>query len=236
VRAALVYQWTGETWVVPSVGMEFVWIWRMRMWVGKYEVTNGEYRKKEPRHITGPFGKHEQNRDRQPVMYVNWDNACAYAKWLTERERAAGRLPEDMRYRLPTEDEFMKYAQCGTRREFPWGKDWPPKSGKAGNYLGAEAGVDRTFADALKFADYRDGHIVSCDVEESWANPWGLYGVGGNAYECCAADTKPKQAFGDWRGGCWYFSARSYLTCAAGISGTASSRGYYNGFRLVLAR
>ncbi|MBT3287757.1 MAG: hypothetical protein HN380_10465, partial [Victivallales bacterium] len=95
---------------------------------------------------------------------------------------------------------------------------------------------DRKFADALKFADYRDGHIVSCDVEESWANPWGLYGVGGNAYECCAADTKPKQAFGDWRGGCWYFSARSYLTCAAGIDGVASSRGYYNGFRLVLAR
>ncbi len=42
-----------RNWRSPSTGMEFVWIPQMEMWVGKYEVTNEEYRKKEPEHDSG---------------------------------------------------------------------------------------------------------------------------------------------------------------------------------------
>ena len=230
VRDALTYLWTGEDWTVPEIGMEFVWIKPLKMWVGKYETTNGEYRKKEPRHDSKEYRGHSLNGDRQPVVFVNWDDAVAYAAWLTERERAAGRLPDGLRYRLPTEDEFLAYAQCGSGREYPWGRNWPPRSGQAGNYSGQESVLEK------KIPGYNDGHPVTCDVEKSWANPWGLYGVGGNVWEICAEDTAMKQSFGAWRGASWNYDYLDYLRCAYRDDFDASYRDDGDGFRLVLSR
>jgi serine/threonine-protein kinase len=220
----------GQPWTVPEVGMEFVWIKPMNLWVGKYEMTNGEYRKKEPGHDSKTYDGLDLNGDRQPVVVVGWGDACAYAEWLTERERAAGRLPTGLRYRLPTEDEFMVYAQCGDGREYPWGNEWPPKSGQAGNYSGEES------AWKGRLAGYLDGHPATCVVEKSWANPWGLYGVGGNVWEGCASDTNPKPTFGGWRGACWAASPQELLRCACRFPyGNASSKSPFTGFRLVLS-
>jgi formylglycine-generating enzyme required for sulfatase activity len=221
---------TGKDWTVPEIGMEFVWIRQLNLWVGKYEVTNGEYRRKEPRHDSKAFENHTLNGDRQPVVEVNWDDAVAYAAWLTERERAAGRLPAGMRYRLPTENEFLAYAQCGDGREYPWGSHWPPRNGQAGNYSGQEsAWRDRVLG-------YNDGHPVTCNVEESWTNPWGLYGVGGNVWEICARDAVPGQSFGAWRGASWRDSIRSYAECFLRFDCVASNQCEGNGFRVVLSR
>jgi formylglycine-generating enzyme required for sulfatase activity len=70
------------------------------------------------------------------MVRVSYEDAVAYCEWLTERERAAGRLPEGYRYRLPDGDEWTRYAQCGTNRQYPWGDSMPPTRG---NYSGAEA-------------------------------------------------------------------------------------------------
>ena len=56
----------GQNWTSPSTGMEFVWIEQMGLWVGKFEVTNGEYRRKEPRHDSRSYGSRSLNHDRQP--------------------------------------------------------------------------------------------------------------------------------------------------------------------------
>ena len=81
-----------------------------------------------------------------PVVKVNWFDAVAFCKWLTEKERAEGLLDETQSYRLPTDLEWS--AAAGLSREngstpelrdgkvrnvFPWGTEWPPPPG-AGNY------------------------------------------------------------------------------------------------------
>ena len=220
-----------QDWTVPDLGMAFVWIAQLKMWVGKYEVTNGEYRVFKPGHDSKDYKEHSLNGERQPVVYVNFDDACDYAKWLTDRERAAGRLPDELRFRLPTKDEWLAFAQCGDGREYPWGGEYPPRSGQAGNYSGQESAYKG------KIDGYTDGHAVACDVSESWKNPWGLYGVGGNVWECCAKQADIKQPFGAWRGASWYCDFGVSLRCSyrfLGIGGSCRDVNY--GFRLVLSR
>lgn len=220
----------GKAWTSPVTGMEFVWISALKSWVGKYEVTNGEYRKKEPGHDSKDYKGNSLNGDRQPVVYVNFDDAVAYAKWLTERDRAAGHIPEGYAYRLPTKDEFTAFVQCGDGREYPWGNEWPPLSGRSGNYCGQETkGITGSM-----IGGYSDNAIVTCNVEQSWANPWGLYGVGGNVWECTTAT--PNGAFDAWRGASWGHSGQGYLRCSVRVDYNASYRGYFFGFRLVLFR
>jgi formylglycine-generating enzyme required for sulfatase activity len=217
--------------------MEFVWMPALKMWVGKYEVTNGEYRKNKPLHNSGSFQGLSLNGDRQPVAMVNFDDAKSYAEWLTEKERQAGRLPADYRYRLPSEQEWLTFAQCGDGREYPWGNNWPPQSGQAGNY--ADMTAKQAYNSSVIINGYTDGHAVSCDVEQSWGNPWGLYGVGGNVWEATASGEN-NASFGAWLGACWNDAPQVFLRCS-GFSGPrhdtgiALGRGICWGFRLVLA-
>ena len=232
VEKALAYPFPDTDWTAPDLGMEFVWIPAMEMWVGKYEVTNAEYRAYKPDHDSKNHHGYNLNADRQPVVYVNFDDAKAYAAWLSERERAAGRLPVGFHYRLPREDEWTTFAQCGDGREYPWGNDWPPKYG---NYYGKEvpwAKEDETFR------DYRDGFPVTCPVEQSGRNDWGLFGVGGNVFEGTA--TRQGDGFGAWRGACWDGGNQpAALRCIGrwipGPKG-AAQRDEVSGFRLALSR
>jgi len=220
----------GQPWTSPSTGMEFVWIEKLGMWVGKYEVTNREYRKKSPDHDSKEYKGHSLNGDRQPVVYVSFDDAKAYAQWLTEQDRRSGRLPAGFRYRVPSEKEWVTFAQCGDGREYPWGDNWPPRSGQAGNYS------DSASALSYKIDGYNDGYPVTCDVAKSWANPWGLYGVGGNVWEACVADSSGG-SFGAWRGASWFYSFQVYLRCSYRYDFFGPSFRYYSyGFRLVLSR
>lgn len=211
--------------------MEFVWVEALKMWVGKYEVTNGEYRKKETGHNSQSHEGYSLDGDRQPVVQVNFDDAMAYAKWLTRKDQAAGELTAGYRYRLPSDTEWMAFAQCGDGREYPWGDNWPPKNGQAGNYDDETA-----FESGRVEGGYRDGHPVTSDVGESWANPWGLYGVGGNVWELAAEDSSGS-SFGAWRGASWYDYLQIGLRCSTRVDRfRGSGRRNYIGFRLVLSR
>ena len=103
------------------------------------------------------------------------------------------------------------------------------RSGQSGNYSGEES------AWRGKVIGYNDGHPVTCDVEQSGANPWGLFGVGGNVWEGCAADTSPEAPFAAWRGGCWGASTQEFIRCEGQFSQNAAARSGFIGFRLVLA-
>src|SRR4030095_15296150 len=55
-------------------------------------------------------------RGRRPVIYVSWQDAVEYAKWLSGQ---TGR-----RYRLPTEAEWEYAARGGKETAYWWGNDW----------------------------------------------------------------------------------------------------------------
>lgn len=44
----------------------------------------------------------EQNGD-HPVVFVNWNDARAFCKWLTDAERKSGHIKPNQHYRLPTD-------------------------------------------------------------------------------------------------------------------------------------
>src|SRR4029077_6039070 len=59
----------------------------------------------------------------RPVDEPTWHDATNYCATLTQRERAAGRIPSDSRYRLPTEAEWEYACRGWTSTRFSYGDD-----------------------------------------------------------------------------------------------------------------
>lgn len=77
-------------------------------WLLDHEVTQGEFRnlvRHNPSRLQG-----DSNR---PVEQVSWSEAMAFCNELTWRDREAGRIRGDQRYRLPTESEWEYAARAG---------------------------------------------------------------------------------------------------------------------------
>lgn len=211
----------GLPWFSPSSRMEFVWIEALDLWVGKFEVTNGQYRRFRPAHDSGRFQTHSLNSVHQPAVEVGFQDAIAFAAWLNQQD---ARVLGDLRYRLPSEDEWQTYAQCGDSRAYPWGDRMPPRFG---NYHGREGAETWD-----KITDYNDTHPVSAPVDDSGENGWGLFGVGGNVWELTASPSR--NTFSAWRGASWADGVDFTLRCDTRDDGSGSSA-CVNGFRLVLA-
>jgi len=207
--------------------MEFQWIEALGSWVGKYEVTNEQFKRFREDHWSGRFQGEALDDDAQPVVKISQPDAVAFSRWLTRREIEAGRLRTGWRYRLPLEREWMIFAQCGDDREFPWGAQWPPSRG---NYADKTLG-SRTWADE-HIREYDDGYRVSCAVHHSGKNDWGLYGVGGNVWEWMQEFAGGKAVV---RGGAWNRAAPEHLACRVRVTFEPTDKDPTIGFRLVLA-
>jgi formylglycine-generating enzyme required for sulfatase activity/serine/threonine protein phosphatase PrpC len=89
--------------------------------ISKYEITFSEY--DQFANATGrklPDNLY-MDRDTSPVIFVSWDDAYNYAKWLTEQT--------GHKYRLPSEAEWEYAASGGQQASFWWGFNEEP--GKA---------------------------------------------------------------------------------------------------------
>jgi formylglycine-generating enzyme required for sulfatase activity len=102
-------------------------------------------------------------RGNRPVINVNWEDAKAYAEWLS---RKTGRT-----YRLPSEAEREYVTRAGTWTPFWWGSSISPNQA---NYNG-----NYTYAGGPK-GEYRQRTVP---VDSFAANPWGLFNVHGNVWE-----------------------------------------------------
>ncbi len=194
-------------------------------WMSVHEVTQAEYQSQTGSNPS--FFPGDLNR---PVERVSWNEAMLFCQTLTFSERAAGRLPVDWSYRLPTEAEWEFSCRAGPRTtRFSYGDDL---SGAALANYGWYSGnaLDTTHP-----------------VEQKLANPWGLMDMHGNVREWCldwfgvypgGSVTDPKgPATGSFRvirGGGWFSDASNCRSADHG-SGEPDSKSSDCGFRVVLA-
>jgi hypothetical protein len=191
-------------------------------WLGKYEVTQGEYASmmgKNPSHFPG-----DTNR---PVEKVKHFEAVAYCSAVTKREQEAGRLPPGWTYRLPTEAEWEYACRAGTTNLFSFGNS-------------------ATNADQYAWTQ-ENSESITHPVGQKRPNPWGLYDIHGNVWEWCsdwfapypaAALTNPagptQGKFKVFRGGGWNNDA-DFARSANRFMMSPSNGIYFVGFRIALS-
>ncbi len=114
--------------------------------------------------------------DDLPVVNISWNDAVAYAAWLSQR---TGRP-----YRLPSEAEFEYALRGGTTTRYWWGDGVPDD--KLENLTGSRdrSRSGRRWNNA--FRGYGDGYWGPAPVMSFAANPFGLYDIGGNVSEWVA--------------------------------------------------
>lgn len=207
--------------------IEFVWIEDMQMWFGKYEITNGQYKRFNPEHDSGFRYAFTLNGDKQPAVMVNWTQAKAFAGWLNENFMK--NMPDGYVFRLPTESEWETAAKCGDRRIYPWGEAWPPKYG---NY--SDTTAKQSFPkDWQGLNDYTDNYAVTCPVSLSGKNEWDIYGLAGNVWEWCEDWYDTTRRYRSRRGACWDFDRKPSTRIDSRGFDRPDTRCPTVGFRLV---
>jgi formylglycine-generating enzyme required for sulfatase activity len=115
---------------------------------------------------------------------------------------------------------------------YPWGKQWPPPKG-AGNYCGAES---KPWADEV-IEGYDDGYAHTSPVGSFAPNKFGLYDMGGNAWQWCEDWYDTEQRYRVLRGASWYeFSPFNLLSSARYYGGAPDGRCNGGGFRCVIGK
>ena len=166
--------------------------------------------------------------DANPVTCVSWNDAQAFAEWLSRKDGGS--------YRLPTEAEWEYAARAGTMTPFYTGDCL--STGKA-NYNGNYPGK------ICSKGTYRQ---KTTPVGAFSPNGWGLYDMHGNVWEWChdwygdypsGSVTNPEGpssgAYRVYHGGSWPNDAR---TCRSALRFWRLP-GYQNfnlGFRLARAQ
>jgi len=229
-----------------SLGMKFVPLGSIRISVWETRVQDYEV-------FSRATGHHYESADfpqgpTHPVVRVNWFDANAFCKWLTDKEHDDNLLDDRQVYRLPTDLEWSMavglpnesgatpQARDGqVKNEFPWGKQWPPPSG-AGNY--ADRSAKRRGGAAIE--NYNDNFATTAPVGSFKPNSLGIYDLGGNVWEWCADSYKGSGsvAIRDWgvlRGGSWATSNRLEMQSSYRNVVDRNERDVIYGFRCVLA-
>jgi len=156
------------------------------------------------------FDNPDYNQGDQPVVGVSFNDAVAYAEWLSAQT--------GHQYRLPTEEEWEKAARGGKSTIYPWG-DASPEENKNANYKG-----NGSFTAPSPVGSFENGK-----------NEWGLVDMAGNVWEWTTSSHSkdPATTMHIVKGGSWMDGPTDLrISNYRDIDG---SKGYPDvGFRLVM--
>ncbi|MBP8018890.1 MAG: SUMF1/EgtB/PvdO family nonheme iron enzyme [Hylemonella sp.] len=205
--------------------------------IGKYEVTQGQFAAfvADSRYDAGnscyvpadgkwgsKTGHNWQNpnfsqTDRDPVACVNWNDAQAFAQWLTQKTGQS--------YRLPTEAEWEYACRGGKQQQYCGSEDI---NAVAWYYQNSEA---KTQAVGQKAANGFGLYDMSGNVWEWVQDGWyGSYqGAPNDGSERTAGANTSKRVL---RGGAWSLSAK-FARAAIRINPSSDLRYSNSGFRLA---
>jgi len=188
--------------------------------LGKYEVTFAQYDA-----FAAATGRDKPSdsgwgRGNRPVIYVSWEDAQAYANWLSELT--------GLRFRLPSEAEWEYAARAGTTTEYSWGNEPGGNQANCGS-------------------DCQDDFHNTAPVGSFQPNAFGLFDMHGNVWESVqdnwhedysgAPTDGSVWAGGDasrrvLRGGSWNYAAR-YLRASYRYFDAPTLRSSFGGFRVA---
>ena len=170
--------------------------------MGVFEVTNEQFEQFDPKHkkLRGKL-KFSNNND-EAVVFVNWNEAAAFCRWLSKKEG----LP----YRLPTEAQWEYACRGGNHADYSFGDN----AEQLGDYAWY----------------YDNSDNKKHPVGQKKPNSWRLCDMHGNVFEWCRdwyqselpGDSDPevkKEALSRvLRGGCWLSVAARCRSahCSAG--------------------
>ena len=137
------------------------WCWTLEN--GKWESRNGR----------GWRNPGFDQGGRHPVACVSWDDAQAYAAWLS---RQTGE-----EYRLPSESEWEYAVRAGTATVRYWGEG---QSDQCRHANGADLDLTKEgYSSSRTTVACRDGYAYTAPVGSLAANGWGLHDMLGNVWE-----------------------------------------------------
>lgn len=170
------------------------------------------------------------NNPFNPVETVSWSSATNYCALRTALERAAGKIPTNWSYRLPTSAEWEYACRAGSTAAYYLGSHL--YSGLA-NFAGTNE-YDSSFGETNNTTGiYLQ---TTTPVGNYSANGWGLYDMIGNVWEWCQdLNGDPQGTTGRvTRGGGWSSSA---IACGSGSQSGVKNGGasLIVGFRVVLS-
>ena len=232
---------------VPGTGVLFcVWLTRVRDYRA-YARANGG--------VEGSWENPEYQGQKVtptedcPVVNVSWNDAEAFCRWLTDKERVEAKLGPRQGYRLPQDWEWsvavgLNEPRGGTPKDksewsiaqnpgvYPWGTRWPPPRG-AGNY--ADAAAKKAFSELTVIEGYDDGYATTSPVGSFAANRYGIYDLSGNVWEWCEDQFDSGETSRVARGASWLTGDPVSLSSAYCGGFEPGVRDGVIGFRCVLA-
>jgi formylglycine-generating enzyme required for sulfatase activity len=189
-------------------------------YIDKYEITNAKYKefilatkRPSPRHWES--GNYPAGQDNFPVVYVSWNDANAYCRWVGKR--------------LPTEIEWEKAARGTDARVWPWGNTFDLTKCNVESWEGSGPKPVGSYPNGVSPYGVFD---MAGNVWE-WTDSW---------YDAYPGSTYSNPEFGKkfrvLRGGSWYhydslgpIGAR----CASRDRAAPESISYVAGFRCAIS-
>lgn len=179
-------------------------------WIGRFEITNEQFRIFDPKHDSRDEHRHgyqfgrkgySMNQPTQPAVRISWEEAMEFCKWLSKQT--------GMKFNLPTEAQWEWACRAGSATPFWFGN----QSADFSTYANLGDIKLKEFAACTSYKFYEsarvienpnryddwiprdtlhnDGGFISEPVGRYIRNPWDLFDMHGNVWEWTLSSYKP---------------------------------------------